>query len=227
MSTLRTSCHAVAFAFVIACNLANGTALAAERSTYRCSASMSVGTADPGDLCKRRVAQLAPPEGTPSAPVQSNGLLPADRMIRWKPGLMAVGGIPNRTTVYKTLSPSGRDDSNLIQIALETAPPGQVVMLSPGTFIVNNLLLIRRPVTLRGSGAGVTKLVKTNGAKPRTSTVISGTKGIFAPVDIVMTRNRSSLLARRAGTMVLTAPRLKICSPTGFKDQIRLRSPAQ
>ena len=56
-------------------------------------------------------------------------------------------------------------------------------MLNPGTFIVNDVLLIRRPITLRGSGAGVTKLVKTNGAKPRTSTIIGGTKGILTPVD--------------------------------------------
>jgi hypothetical protein len=57
------------------------------------------------------------------------------------------------------------------------------VMLGPGTFVVNNLLLIRRPITLRGSGAGVTRLVKTDGARPRTSTVVSGTNGILRPVD--------------------------------------------
>ena len=56
-------------------------------------------------------------------------------------------------------------------------------MLNPGTFAVNLPLLIRRSVTLRGSGAGVTRLVKFNGAKPRTSTVISGTHGILTPVD--------------------------------------------
>ena len=64
-----------------------------------------------------------------------------------------------------------RDDSGAIQAALNSAPAGQVVMLGPGTFVVNNLLLIHRPITLRGSGAGVTTLFKTNGAKPRTSTV--------------------------------------------------------
>src|SRR5262249_46839589 len=37
--------------------------------------------------------------------------------------------------------------------------------------------------TLRGAGAGVTLLKKTNGAKPRTSTVVSGTNGILTPVD--------------------------------------------
>jgi hypothetical protein len=104
-------------------------------------------------------------------------------MAAWNPGLMSVGGIPNRTTIYKTLSPSGRDDSGAIQAALNSAPTGQVVMLNPGTFVVDDLLLINRSITLRGSGAGVTKLVKTNGAKPRTSAIVSGTKGIAVPVD--------------------------------------------
>ena len=104
-------------------------------------------------------------------------------MAEWTPGLMSVGGIPNRTTLYKTLSPSGGDDSAAIQAALNGAPAGQVVMLGPGTFVVNKFLLINRPITLRGSGAGATKLVKTNGAKPRTSTVVSGTDGILTPVD--------------------------------------------
>jgi hypothetical protein len=113
----------------------------------------------------------------------SLSLLPADRLAAWNPGLMSVGGIPpKRTTLYKVLSPSGGDDSPAIQAALNSAPADQVVLLSPGTFIVNNLLLIRRPVTLRGSGAGVTKLIKTNGARARTSAVIDGTNGILVPV---------------------------------------------
>ena len=103
--------------------------------------------------------------------------------MKWNPGLTSAGGIPNRTTIYTTLSPSGQDDTAAIQAALNSAPAGQVVMLSAGTFIVNSPLMISRSITLRGSGAQVTKLVKTNGAKPRTSTIISGTNGILTPVD--------------------------------------------
>ncbi|CCD94994.1 conserved hypothetical protein [Bradyrhizobium sp. ORS 375] len=110
-------------------------------------------------------------------------LLPADRMVAWTPGLMSAGGIPNRTAIYRTLSPSGRDDSSAIQAALLAAPAGQVVLLGPGTFTVSEPLLINRPVTLRGSGAGVTRLVKPNGARARTSAVIPGTSGILTPVD--------------------------------------------
>jgi Divergent InlB B-repeat domain len=56
-------------------------------------------------------------------------------------------------------------------------------MLKPGTFIVNNYLLIHTPITLRGSGAGVTILNKANGAHARLSTVVSGTNGIHTPQD--------------------------------------------
>ncbi|CAL78542.1 hypothetical protein; Pectin lyase-like (virulence factor-like) [Bradyrhizobium sp. ORS 278] len=117
------------------------------------------------------------------AAAADNTLLPADRMVAWTPGLMAAGGIPNRTTIYRTLSPSGRDDTAPIQAALQAAPAGQVVLLGPGTFILSEPLLINRPVTLRGSGANTTRLVKPNGARARTPTVIPGTRGILTPVD--------------------------------------------
>src|ERR1700730_17664184 len=102
-------------------------------------------------------------------------IIPPDRDFAWNPGMMSKGGIPNRTTVCATLSPSGGDDSAAIQAQLDSCPSEQVVMLNPGTFIVNNYLLIHTPITLRGSGAGITILVKTNGAIARTSQ--------FQPVD--------------------------------------------
>jgi hypothetical protein len=162
----RCAFSAAALVFMIFCGAASVAAAGAEP------------TADASDATPSPQFTPAPPP-----PAQPGSLLPVDRMVKWSPGLMSAGGIPNRTTIYKTLSPSGQDDSAAIQAALNNAPAGQVVMLSPGTFIVNTLLLIHRPVTLRGSGAGVTKLVKTNGARPRTSIIISGTKGILTPVD--------------------------------------------
>ncbi|HEY6929726.1 MAG TPA: pectate lyase, partial [Thermoanaerobaculia bacterium] len=91
-------------------------------------------------------------------------VLPADRTTVWNPGLNSVGGIPARTTIYKTLSPSGGDDSAAIQAALDACPPGQVVKLSTGTFTVNDYLLIHSAITLRGSSPSSTILQKTNGA---------------------------------------------------------------
>jgi polygalacturonase len=115
--------------------------------------------------------------------VHSQPVIPSDRNFSWNPGMMSKGGIPNRTTVCATLSPSGGDDSAAIQAALDSCPSGQVVKLSAGTFTVDKYLLIDSSITLRGSGAGQTILTKTNGAKARTSQVVSGTNGIRTPVD--------------------------------------------
>src|SRR5262249_1419027 len=67
-------------------------------------------------------------------------IVPASRMTDWtKPGLTARGGIPHRTTIYKTLSPLGgtQDDNPQIQAALNTCPAGQVVQLTAGVFRLN------------------------------------------------------------------------------------------
>src|ERR1700730_11799832 len=96
-------------------------------------------------------------------------IIPPDRNLTWNPGTMSQGGIPNRTAICATLSPSGSDDTAAIQAALDSCPSNQVVMLNPGIFIVNNYLLIHSGITLRGSGAGVTFLYKPNGAMARTS----------------------------------------------------------
>src|ERR1700758_4507331 len=95
-------------------------------------------------------------------------MLPADRTTAWNPGLTAVGGIPNRTTVCATVNASayggGTSDASAgIQAAVNACPAGQVVTLSAGNFTVNNLVLINQGITLRGAGAGTTILTKTNG----------------------------------------------------------------
>lgn len=107
----------------------------------------------------------------------NTSILPSDNTTTWVPGMMAVGGIPIRTTVYTTLNAStygngATDASAAIQAALDACPSGQVVMLSAGTFTVNNFILIHSSITLRGAGAKVTILQKTNGAKPRTSPMV-------------------------------------------------------
>ena len=114
-------------------------------------------------------ARLPPPSGD---------VIPADRNFAWNPGLTSKGGIPNRTVVCATLSPGAN-----IQAALDSCPAGQVVKLNAGTFTVNNYLLLHSGITLRGSGAGQTILVKTNGAKPRNSTAVAGTMGILTPAN--------------------------------------------
>ena len=123
--------------------------------------------------------------GSHAATQAAGGIIPADRTFPWNPGLMSKGGVPNRTVVYKTLMPLGgnANDSAQIQAAVTSCPVNQVVMLGPGTFIVNNYVLIRKSITLRGSGAGVTILKKTNGATGRTSTVVAGTIASGEPLN--------------------------------------------
>jgi hypothetical protein len=120
---------------------------------------------------------------SPPPPPSAGGIIPADRNFAWNPGMMSKGGIPNRTTICATLSPSGGDDTGAIQSKLDTCPADQVIALNAGTFTVNNYLLIHTPVTLRGAGAGKTILNKANGVKGRSSTIMSGTTGIMRPVD--------------------------------------------
>jgi hypothetical protein len=123
-------------------------------------------------------SQTLPPQPASAA------IIPPDRNFSWNPGLNSKGGIPVRTKICATLSPGGSNDSAKIQAAINSCPVGQVVMLSAGTFIVNNFLLIRSSITLRGAGAGVTILSKTNGAPARLSTLIDGSDYIHnSPSD--------------------------------------------
>src|SRR6185369_3564249 len=66
--------------------------------------------------------------------------LAPDRATRWQPGMMAAGGIPSRSTICATLSPSGEaiDDTAKIQAAINVCPIGEVVQLSAGTFLIND-----------------------------------------------------------------------------------------
>ena len=78
-----------------------------------------------------------------------------------------------------------RDCNDFVEInnAIGSCPSGQVVYLNAGNFTVNNYILVNNSITLRGAGASVTILTKTNGAKPRTNTVVNGTNGVLTPVD--------------------------------------------
>ena len=57
------------------------------------------------------------------------------------------------------------DAAGGIQAAISVCPVGEVVELSAGTFLANHYLLIPKGITLRGAGAGVTTIRKTDGAK--------------------------------------------------------------
>lgn len=120
-------------------------------------------------------AVLCPPSRMAVAGAATSNFLPADRATIWKPGMMAVGGIPARSTVCATLSPNNpaSDDTVRIQAAINVCPIGQVVQLTAGTFLINsgNYVVINKGITLRGAGPDRTTLAKTDGAKPFQSAV--------------------------------------------------------
>ena len=115
----------------------------------------------------------------PCAAVSSRGdivsVLTSDRSTLWNPGMMAVGGVPARSLVCARVEAStygngSAEASAGIQAAINECPEGQVVQLSAGTFLTNNYVIISKAITLRGAGAGVTILRKTNGAKMNSET---------------------------------------------------------
>ena len=94
--------------------------------------------------------------------------LPPDRATLWRPGVTYNGGIPtDRTQCGATLSPNGtQDDGTAIQAAIDACTANHFVKLGPGTFNITgeSLSITKDNITLRGSGAGVTILHRTDGA---------------------------------------------------------------
>ena len=130
---------------------------------------IATSVADNTEVASATVTVSAAPASPPpsSPPPSSSGLLPADRMTVWNPGV--AGGIPARTTICRTVSPPAGDATSTIQAAIDACPAGQVVQLSAGTFTIGttgSYILLNKAITLRGAGPGQTTLQKTNGAKP-------------------------------------------------------------
>jgi hypothetical protein len=111
--------------------------------------------------------------------VSAFSALPADRRTVWNPGLVAVGGIPNRTTTCATVNAStygnGTQDASAgIQAALDACPLGHA-----------NYLAITKGITLRGAGATQTTLTRTNGADMDPNSPRRNPAFVQAPVIIV------------------------------------------
>ncbi len=82
------------------------------------------------------------------------------------------GGVPNRTSIYTTLTPTGGNDTTLIQNALNAAGANQVVKLNPGVFHITSTISIPSNKVLRGSGSA-------NDSNRTTISFDSATAGIF------------------------------------------------
>jgi hypothetical protein len=96
-------------------------------------------------------------------PVPSE-IIPDDRLAPWQGNVGVPGGIPTRTTIYRTISPSGGDDGPAINSAVNSCPSGQVVQLSAGTFNLSSSVstFMKSNYSLRGAGQGRT-ILKLNG----------------------------------------------------------------
>ncbi|HUN74837.1 MAG TPA: hypothetical protein VMU40_10015 [Steroidobacteraceae bacterium] len=105
------------------------------------------------------------------AGLSATTMFPSDRITTWNPGVP--GGVPMRSKVCANISAASYGNGAMdaaagIQAAINACPAGRVVLVSAGTFTINNgnFLLIDHGITLRGAGPGRTILQKTDGAKP-------------------------------------------------------------
>jgi PKD repeat protein len=85
-------------------------------------------------------------------------IIPQSVRTDWS-GVGIPGGIPNRTTIYTTLTPSATVAD--INNAINNCPSNQVVFLSAGTYTLNGRIQMKNGVTLRGAGPASTILVNT------------------------------------------------------------------
>jgi hypothetical protein len=96
----------------------------------------------------------------------------SDGYANWSTaGLTSIGGIPNRTTIYTTISPNGTDDTDDINNALASCPAGQVVQLTAGVFKItgNGINFTTSNCTLRGAGPGSQLNTGINAVEPSTN----------------------------------------------------------
>jgi PKD repeat protein len=85
----------------------------------------------------------------------SSEILPADRLYDWGAYCGVPGGIPSRTTIFRTMTAT--NTAAEINAAITACPAGQVIYLSAGTYSIGQINFGNKSgVTLRGAGAGQT-----------------------------------------------------------------------
>jgi hypothetical protein len=122
-----------------------------------------------------------------------------DRRITWTPGVS--GGIPARTTICATISPSGGDDAAAISSAIKNCPADQVVQLSAGTFTLSEEISINKNITLRGAGPTYTVLMVTGTGNQKVSMGGSGGMGASIAVTGGYTRGSTSITVAKASAI--------------------------
>ncbi|HEX9308165.1 MAG TPA: glycosyl hydrolase family 28-related protein, partial [Anaeromyxobacter sp.] len=125
---------------------------------------VATSVADPTVSGTAEVIVAEDGSGVPPGPggdPDPTGIIPGNRTTTWKPGIP--GGVPTRTTVCATISAAtygnGTTDATAaIQSAINACPANQVVSLPAGTYRLSNVIVLNRPVVLRGAGANSTTL---------------------------------------------------------------------
>jgi PKD repeat protein len=89
------------------------------------------------------------------SPSTYSEIIPSSNLVDWKTYTGIPGGIPNRTTIFRTLSP-GATTADLNN-AIASCPSNQVIFLSEGTYNFGKIDMgSKKGVTLRGAGIGRT-----------------------------------------------------------------------
>jgi hypothetical protein len=142
-------------------------------------------------------------------PQTSAVILPADRMMDWQTFCGIPGGIPNRTTIFATVTqapysadPTGNLDAlNSIQTAINSAPTNTVVMIPTGKFKLNSTLRMKEGVTVRGAGMTNTLLLINHGSEAGIEWDSSINSAIVQGITAGMTRGSSSITVANAGSI--------------------------
>lgn len=138
-------------------------------------------------------------------------ILPPDRRVDWinyPPGVQ--GGIVDRTTIFTNmtgLDATGRSNVGPeIQSAIDRCPSNQVVLLPPGQFLLQQTLMMKSDITLRGAGMNSTTLVFSNGSGSAISFPLSSLENIYYPSNNPAHFNNVAGGAVRGATNFVLAP---------------------
>lgn len=89
-------------------------------------------------------------------------ILPDERVWKWSTNAGTIGGIPDRQTIYATISPlgGGLNDATNINAKIAACPSNQVVYCNAGTYEISSVVILKSNVTLRGAGSDLTKFLR-------------------------------------------------------------------
>jgi hypothetical protein len=93
----------------------------------------------------------------------SSGIIPAERLIEWQPGIP--GGIPNypvgiNAKDYGAVGDGVADDTAAINAAIAACPVGQAVLIPAGTYRITDRLPINKSIVVRGEGPNKTRIIQ-------------------------------------------------------------------